>query len=65
MQMLRHGSRFRFRTSLKLPILLAERFRTLRDTRPSKPIPIVSILLPERFSYSSLSRVPRPDTVLI
>jgi Ca2+-dependent lipid-binding protein len=54
--MVKHGRRFKLRTSLKFPILLEDRLSSERETRPSRPMPIVSILLLAKFNYSNLCR---------
>ena len=59
--MTRFGSLFKFRTSLKLPMRLAEMFSSLRLTRPSRPIPIVSILFLAKLSSVNWLRLWMPS----
>lgn len=45
--------------------MFAERLITESETNPSRPIPIYSMLFPERFKCSNLSRVSKPWMVEI
>ena len=65
MQTLRQFNLLRFKTSLKLPILLAAKLSVLKDTNPSRPTPMVSILLEAKFKCSNLSKLFKPIMVSI
>lgn len=55
------GSLFKFKTSLKLPILFADKFSSLSDINPSRPIPITSILFCAMFSSIKRLRFCKPS----